>query len=312
MPKAKPKKLPAKPRVKKPRSYKPFKLARKIRPSAKTSVPYSWTLIKRTLSLINKNRRVFLGLLAVYVFLAALVRGFDVSADFASVKQSFDELAGGEISQAESAAGLYLYAVASSGSNAGGAAQAYQLFVTLITSLAVIWSARQIMAGEKIRLRDGFYKGMYPIVPFVLVLFVVSLQLVPALAGSFLLGTVLENGIAVTVLEKFLWLVIFGLLVLLSLYMVTSSLFALYVSALPDMTPMKALRSARELVRHRRTGIAVRILAGGLFLLLVSVAVVMPLIFVASWSVEWAVLILGGFSMVFFHGYMYKLYRALL
>jgi hypothetical protein len=304
-------KQPARARKKKQRSYKSFRLSKKISGSDFGKISYSWPLIRGTLSLFRQNKFIFFGLIFIYLTLLLVVRGFDLSSDFAAVKDSTDSLVGSDISQAESAAGLYLYAVTSSGS-AGGAAQAYQLFAGLIVSLAAIWSVRQLMAGEKIRLRDSFYRGMYPLIPFLLILFVISLQLLPALAGSFLLGTVLENAIAVSAVEKFLWLVIFGLLVLLSLYMVTSSVFAIYISALPDMTPLRALRSARELVRHRRLGVAIRILAGGLFLLLVSVAVIVPLIFLASWSVEWAAAVLGGFSLVFFHSYLYRLYRELL
>jgi hypothetical protein len=168
------------------------------------------------------------------------------------------------------------------------------------------------MAGEKIRIRDAFYRGMYPMVPFILILLVISLQLIPALVGSFLFGTVWEAGIAVTFIEKFMWVLVFLLLLALSLYMLCSSIFALYISTLPDMTPMRALRSARGLVRRRRISISLRIIALPLFLLLVSMLVVIPLILIASWSVEWAVLIIGGFSLIFTHSYLYMLYRSLL
>lgn len=309
---AKTKKTNLRPRAKKLRTTRSLKPTRKIKLPASSGIPYSWRLIGSTLSFLNKNKKILFGIILVYILMVFIVRGFDLSTDFAAVKQSLDELTGEQISKAESAASLYLYAVTSSGSGAGGGAQAYQLLAGLVASLATIWSVRQLMAGEKIRIRDGFYKGMYPLIPFLLILLVISLQLLPALAGSFLLGTVLGNGIAVTVLEKLLWIVVFFLLVLLSFYMVTSSVFALYISALPDMTPMRALRSAGELVKSRRLGIGIRIMAGGLFLLLVSVTVVVPLIFIASWSVQWAVLFLGGFSLVFIHSYLYRLYRELL
>ena len=89
---------------------------------------------------------------------------------------------------------------------------------------------------------------MYPLIPFILVLLVCCLQLLPLIIGSSLYSLVVSNGIAVQPIEKFVWALLFASLALLSLYMITSSLFALYISTLPDMTPMKALRSARELV----------------------------------------------------------------
>ncbi len=53
---------------------------------------------------------------------------------------------------------------------------------------------------------------------------------------------------------------IFFLLAMLTLIYVKSSLFALYIVTLPDMTPMKALRSARELARYRRWTVLRKIL----------------------------------------------------
>ncbi len=306
------KQKPQQKRIKKQRTYKSFRLAKKIKRPPQERVPYSWQLIRQTLSILSKNKRTFGGILLVYVAAVVVLRGFDISSDFSSVKETVDELVGDGAGKIGSAVGLYFYAVSAGGTDTSSAGGAYQMFAALIVSLAVIWTVRQIMAGALVRARDGFYQGMYPLVLFVMVLFVIGLQLIPLLIGSFLLSTVLENAIAVTVLEKLLWLMIFALLATLSFYMLVSSVFALYISALPDMTPLRALRSARELVRHRRLGIGIRILAAGIFLLAVSMAVVIPLIFIASGLVEWAVLILGGFSLIFLHCYLYKLYRELL
>jgi hypothetical protein len=275
-------------------------------------LPYAWVLVKQSLSLLKNNWKIFLGILLAYVLLVLITRGFSLSSDFSSVKESVDQLLGEGAGKVGSTIGLYAYAVASSGSNASGQGGAHQLFITIIVSLAAIWAARQLMAGEKIRIRDTFYLGMYPLIPFLLVFLVMCLQLIPALIGSFLFGTVWESGIAVTFIEKFLWVLFLLSLLALSLYMLCSSIFALYISTLPGMTPMRALRSARGLVRRRRISVALRIITLPLFLLLLSMLVVIPLILIASWSVEWAVLVLGGFSLIFTHSYFYMLYRSLL
>lgn len=94
-------------------------------------------------------------------------------------------------------------------------------------------------------MRDSYYKGMYPLVPFMLVLLVIGLQLIPLVFGNLIYSSVLQNGLAITVIEKVIWLFLFLMLALLSGYMMISSLFSLYIVTLPDMTPLRALRSAR-------------------------------------------------------------------
>ena len=243
-------------RSKKSRQYKSFKLTKKIKQPAKTPLPSSFRIVRDSLKLIKSNWPVFLGLLAIYLLATLILRGFDLSSGFSEIKSDIDNLVGGNASQIGTVVGLYAYAVASGGSQAGESAGAYQLFVSLTISLAAIWSVRQLLARKRIRIRDSFYQGMYPLIPFIIILFVIGLQLLPALLGSFLLSTVLSGGIAVTAVEKLLWIVVFGLLTLLSLYMICSSLFALYISTLADMTPMRALRSARGLVMYRRVSVS--------------------------------------------------------
>jgi hypothetical protein len=153
---------------------------------------------------------------------------------------------------------------------------------------------------------------MYPLVPFMLVLTVVGLQLVPMLIGSTLYVTVINGGIAVYAAEKILWGLLFIVLALLSLYMLASSLFALYIVTLPDMTPMKALRSARELVRYRRWTVLRKMLALPLILLLVAFVIMLPIIILAAPLARWVFFLLTMTALTAAHAYMYTLYRELL
>jgi hypothetical protein len=207
---------------------------------------------------------------------------------------------------------LFGILAASLGAQASEVVGAYQSFLIVIFSLASIWLTRQFLLNETPRLRDAFYKGMYPLIPFILVLFVVALQLLPALFGNFLYSVVTQQGLAVTAIERLIWLILLLLLVALSLYMIISSLFALYIVTLPDMTPLKALRSARELVLHRRLKILVRIVAMPLILVLLAVLIFVPLLIFATPLAEPLFLLASSFALVVIHVYFYNVYRALL
>ncbi|HTB49059.1 MAG TPA: hypothetical protein VK712_03175, partial [Verrucomicrobiae bacterium] len=158
----------------------------------------------------------------------------------------------------------------------------------------------------------AYYRGMYPLIPFILVLIVVGLQLIPFLIGSALYSLIVTNGIATNLPEKLVCALIFALFALWSLYMISSSLFALYIVTLPDMTPRKALRSARELVRHRRWTALRKILCLPIILLLAAAIIMLPIIIWLTPLAQWIFFILTMFAVVAVHAYMYTLYRELL
>jgi hypothetical protein len=293
-------------------SYKSFRLSKQIKSQA-AKLPSAWRLMAGSLKLLRQNWKLFLGITLVYGLLTIiLVRGFGGSLNLSELKANLQNGISGSLSSFSTAATLFTYLLGSSGTSSTPAGGVYQSLLIIVMSLVVIWSLRQVLASQKIGVRDGFYKGMYPLVPFILVLFVIGLQLVPFAVGSWVYGTVINNGIAVTTPEKLVWLIIFFLLVLLSLYMLCSSLFALYIVTLPDMTPMKALRSARQLVLHRRWTVLRKIIFLPISLLVLGAIIMFPLILWLTPLAEWVFFLLTMFVLVVVHTYMYSLYRELL
>jgi hypothetical protein len=241
-----------------------------------------------------------------------LVRGFSSGTNVSSLKHQISQAASGNIGQLAVGFSVFVSLLASSGNSSSATAGAYQIFLGLIISLATIWVLRQVMAGERIRLRDAFYKGMYPLIPFILVLLVVLVQTVPFLIGGGLYNLVVTNGIAVYATEKLLWGLLFFVLAVISAYMLCSSLFALYIVTLPDMTPMKALRSARQLVRYRRLSVFRKLLFLPVALLVIAAAIMVPIIVLAAPVAPWALFVLAMAGLIALHAYMYTLYRELL
>ena len=293
-------------------AHKSFRLSKAVR-NNRPPLPGALRLSRLTFGHVRANKKLFLGIIAVHVILSVIfVRGFALSSEFVDLKQNVDELLGGSVNQIGASLALFGYLAATASSEASEVAGAYRVFLTLIASLAVIWAARQVLAGEKPIIREAFYKGMYPLIPFIFVLFVVGLQLLPALVGNLAYGLIVNGGIAVTSAEKLVVLSMFLLLVLLSLYMVISSIFALYIITLPDMTPIKALRSARGLVLHRRWSVALRLAALPLMLLVLALIIIVPLIIFAPIAAEPVFFLASSLGLLFTHLYLYNLYRALL
>jgi hypothetical protein len=290
--------------------YKPFRLKRIKHP---VSLPSVWRLTRQTSVLLWRHRWLFLGLALTYgVLNILLVRGFSSGTNVSSLKHQISQAASGNIGQLAVGFSVFVSLLASSGNSSSATAGAYQIFLGLIISLATIWVLRQVMAGERIRLRDAFYKGMYPLIPFILVLLVVLVQTVPFLIGGGLYNLVVTNGIAVYATEKLLWGLLFFVLAVISAYMLCSSLFALYIVTLPDMTPMKALRSARQLVRYRRLSVFRKLLFLPVALLVIAAAIMVPIIVLAAPVAPWALFVLAMAGLIALHAYMYTLYRELL
>ena len=94
--------------------------------------------------------------------------------------------------------------------------------------------------------------------------------------------------------------------------MISSSIFALYIVTLPDMTPLKALRSARQLVRHRRWTVLRKILFLPILLIVVAAIVMLPIIIWTPPLAQWIFFVLTMFAIAAVHAYAYALYRELL
>lgn len=276
-------------------------------------LPSAWRLAETAARTLWQHKRLFIGITLVYGLLdVILVQGLSGGTDVSTLKHTLSQASAGHFAGLGSGFRIFVVLLGSAGSSSSAAASVYQMFLVLIASLAVIWALRQVVAGSMVRVRDAFYRGMYPLVPFILVILTIILQLVPLLAGAAVYSLVINNGVAVSLVEKLAWSTVYLLLALWSLYMISSSLFALYVVTLPDMAPRKALRSARELVRHRRWTVLRKILCLPIILLIVAAVIMLPVIAWLTPLARWLFFLLTTFSLAAVHAYMYTLYRELL
>ncbi|MCA9330545.1 hypothetical protein KC957_00710 [Candidatus Saccharibacteria bacterium] len=296
--------------------YRSFRLSKRLR-HPRPKVLGSFKILKKSVKTLGKRKLFFLGIVAIYLILTiVLVKGFGVSGQIGDLKDTITDVFQGQFSRFTTGLALFGVLLSNVTSAPSDQANAYQTILLVTTSLAVIWGLRQNLSPEnarvKLQVRDAFYKGMYPLVPFLLVLLVIGLQLLPVALGGFLYSTVIGGGLAVTTLEKAIWIILVSTLVLFSLYMLTSSIFALYIVTLPEVRPLQALRSARELVRHRRWVIMRKLLFIPVALLLIAGVIIIPLILLSATVAEWVFFVLSMVSLVVLHSYLYTLYRELL
>lgn len=293
--------------------FKPWTWARHLPAPPRHPLPKARHLVSRSLRQLWQHRLLFGGISLIYGLLnLLLVRGLASTSDVGSFKELVSGIFHGALGHVETAITSFLYLVSTSGGGGTPTSGTYQTVLLIVVSLAFIWALRQTAAGNRPRIRDSFYHGMYPLVPFLLVLLTIGVQLIPLAVGSYLYSTVVANGIVIDGGEKLLAGVICAIPVVWSLRMITSSAFALYIVTLPDMTPMKALRSARELVYKRRLLLWRKFILLPVVLLLAAIILEIPLIFWLTPLAEWAFFVYSMLALAFVHGYMYNLYREML
>ena len=277
------------------------------------NLPSIARLTKASWSTIWRYRQLFLGLTIVYGLLnLILVQGLSNSTDVNSIKSQVTSAFHGHVNQLVSSLSIFAVLLSSAGNGSSQTAGGYQIFLALITSLAVIWALRQVMADHSATVRQSYYRGMYPLIPFILVLLVLVLELIPLIIGASVLSIVISNGIAIGAIEKIIWGLVFLGLALISLYLLSSSIFALYIVTLPDMTPIKALKSAKQLVKGRRYLVIRKVLALPVILLIAAAIIMLPIIILLTAVSSWIFFLLTMFALVAVHAYMYTFYRELL
>lgn len=292
--------------------YKTLRLSKRI-PHKDGKIASAFVIFGRSLAPFRQQWKLFLGITAIYVVLSiVLVKGFSTTSNLSDVKSTISDIFGSDITNITKISTLFGVLLNTAGTSTGDVASIYQSILLVLMSLVYIWALRMTAAGHPWGVKDSFYKSSYPLVPFIVVIAVGMLQMIPAAIGGFLANVAYVGGIAVTPLEEVLWAILIFLFFLWSLYMLVSTVIALYVVTLPDMKPLQALRSARDLVTFRRWTILRKFIFMPLVMVVGFVIIMTPVLLFLTPIAEWVYMVLAIASLGLFHSYLYNLYRELL
>jgi hypothetical protein len=275
------------------------KIKKQVR--SRSPVPGSFILVSQTFKFIKEHWRPLSGIVLVYGFAnlifasgllsnASSVIGNSNSKHFSDALNTFSSLFTG---------------------NGYNQTATMQSILLVIESLTIIWALRHLFSGEKIKVKDAYYHSSTPLIPFIIVVFVIVLQLLPLTISSAILAIVLSSITGNAAIE-FIFTLLFIVFSFWSIYMVSSSVFALYIVTLPNMQPRSALRSAKNLVHFRRWHIVRRLLFLPLFIIIFMALFMVPLILYAKFLVTPTFFVLSMLAILFAHTYLYSLYKGLL
>lgn len=308
------------------RPHRSFRLTRRRDYARSLQLPGYWAFSNYVFHTLWENKRLFGLLTLVYAVLSGFIVGVASQDVYTQLGDTLKETGGdifegnmGQIGQA----GLLLAATISGGANATPTEgqQIYGAIFVLLAWLTTVWLLRNTLAGHAVRLRDGIYNAGAPIVATFFVAIVLIIQLLPL--GLAFLGYsaavssgLLSGGVAAMVF----WMVA-SLLAVLSLYWVTSTIIALVIVTLPGMYPMRALRTAGDLVIGRRLRILLRLLWMLLGIVVIWAVVMIPIVIFDTWikgvwpaianfpTIPLVLLAASSVTVVWAAGYVYLLYR---
>jgi hypothetical protein len=297
---------------KKKKKYRSFRLQKRIKPEVRL-IPTSMQLLKDSAVFLWRKKGLFSAIIIVHALIYITVARTPQTIDIATIQESLQSAfveSDSELSTTETTLSTLGAVIGLTG---GSQAKSTAMAITmLLVSLVYIWAIRQTLAGQKVKMRDAYYQGPTPLAGVLIVLFMLSLQLIPFAAASFVYGTARSGGLFASGFEDLAFFVITALVALGSLYWITSTIIALYVVTLPGMYPMQALRAAKKLVQFQRFLVFKRLLflpvcigVGYVLLLLFSIRFIPSGVFYLAESFQLL-------SLPFIHVYIYKLYRSLI
>jgi hypothetical protein len=308
------------------RPHRSFRMTRRRDYARSLQLPGYFSFTFEVNQILRQHKKLFLLLTITYILLSAVLVGVgsqeSYSALTSTLRETGAEVFDGDWSQLGQA-GLLFATIATQGLNVAPSEsqQIFSVLIGLLVWLTTVWLLRNLLAGHKVTLRDGLYNAGAPIISTFLIGLVMVLQLLPVALALLGFSAASASGLLAGGVEAMLFWIAASLLAALSLYWITSTFIALIIVTLPGMYPLRALKTAGDMVVGRRLRILLRLLWMLAAIIVTWALILIPFILLDTWlkgawpAAEWVpiipviLLLLGAGSIVWSSAYVYLLYR---
>ncbi len=296
----------------------------------KLSVPGLLHHAVDTFAIIFKNWKLFIPLILFAVVFNVLLVGLMSEETYVQFQETLEDtnaqIAGGEIGNFAKA-GLLLISTVTTGGLTGGLSDSQTIFaviIFLLIWLITIYLLRFRLSGKSVKLRDGFYNSLTPLLSTFVVFLIAFIQTIPLLVVIFTYSAAVQTGFLETPFYALVYFIFAASLITLTAYLLSSSLIALVAVTAPGLYPMTALKTASDLMAGRRIRFIIRLLFLIIVLAVVWVIVMLPIITIDLWLkgvISWLegvptvsifLLIMTCFTFVYISAYLYLFYRRVL
>lgn len=288
------------------------------KPKIEGYIAFPWYVFR-----ILWNRKwVYVRFVLLFFVLSVAFIGALQADNIASVNEAIDSASSGN-----SIMGPLMRAAVTVGSSIGGALNSnlsdvqyiYLSALVIVGVLTIVWLLRHQLAGNKLKVRDGLYNAAAPIAAEYVLLIVGIAQLIPAALAVLVYMSATTSGLLSGGIETALFSLALLLIVVLTLYFMTTTLFGVFIATIPGTYPMKAYRVARQIVAGQRLRLLFRLLWMLVIILLVCFVVLVPIVIIVnsfgggnSWIIPIAYQLTVITAIVYGTAYSYLLYRRMI
>lgn len=265
------------------RTHKSFALSRRRDYKRALEVPGYFAFTGQVAGTLMRNRKLFLALSVTMALLALVLSGLTSYQLYESMVESA-AIDGVELPALLQAGSLAASTAGLLSAGGGEVQQIYLAIIGLVVWLTTVWLLREILAGQRPRLRHGLYSSGSPIVATAIVALLLLLQLIPAGILALIYVALSTTGLISGGLGAFLFAGVSVLVVALTLYWATSTLLAMVIITLPGMYPWRAMRAASDIVVGRRLRLLYRIIWMLVLVVITWLAVMVPVVLLDGWA----------------------------
>lgn len=273
----------------------------------------SWRLSWETGQALVRHWKIFGALFIVYGLLELVVAQSVFHFSISSISGKLGMVSAGQSVGDSFEVFAALFGQASTGG--GSSSSAWHFIIATVMSLVIIWVLREIYASKSSRepdFKDAFYESTRPFFPFVLILILIGLELIPMIVGFSLYSFVVSNAIVANLGEQVMFFVVMILLAAVSVYWLTRSVVSLYIVTLPGVEPLDAFDEALRIVDGRRWSVARKLVFLPIAMFVIAAIIIVPCIMLYGPLAQWVFFLLTILSIFVAHTYLYLMYRSLL
>lgn len=288
------------------------------KPKIEGYIAFPWYVLR----MLRNRKWVYIRFILIFLALSTLFIGALQVDNITSVNQVIDSANSGTdifgpVSRAAVTVGSSIMGALNN--NLSDVQYVYVSALIIIAMLTVIWLLRHQLAGKKLKVRDGLYAAAAPIAAEYVLVVVGIAQLIPAALATLIYVSATTSGILDGGIETAMFSLALLFIVVLTLYFMTTTLFAMFIASIPGTYPMQAYHAARKIVVGQRLRLLLRLLWMVIILLAVWFIVLVPLVIVvnsigggSSWAIPIAYQLMVASSIVYATAYGYLLYRRMI
>lgn len=289
-------------------------------------MPGYWSLTARAVKLLWQHKALFGRVVLLYVIIMVLAANLMAEETYVQMREAVTAVQEeGFLSGATATLlvfwGVLLGQTAGGGAGADPAAQLITMLLGLSVWLTTIWLVRAIAAGHRPNMRDGLYSAGSPVAALMVLAVIALLQLLPAAIAVIVYSAADASGVLAWTPVLMLAGGAVALIVVLSLYWMTATGFAMVIATLPGVYPLQAMKLAGDIVIGRRVRMLLRMVWLATTLVVAWAMVLVPIILLDGAMKSWwpiieavpivpvTALLLAASSIVFAAVYIYLFYR---